>query len=264
MRIIFIFITITLTSITQSQTNYYVDAANGNPTWVGLSCVFVSGNVGPSSSISDLLSTASITDGDIINIAAGNYNDTPTITHNITINGYIGSGGGTDVIFDLSAGDMVFNMTGVTTFTVGAVCGGTAADRFLLIGSTTTGIYQKTGDILFSSAIFNIIPPFLWRIDPPCGISGAESIPSEYQLKQNFPNPFNPTTNIRFTLPTSEFVILKIYNLLGEEISILLNETLPAGLHTINFDASGLKSGMYVYRIKAGGFSESKKMLLVK
>jgi len=86
----------------------------------------------------------------------------------------------------------------------------------------------------------------------------------DYSLSQNFPNPFNPSTNISFTLTRSTFVTLKIYNVLGNEITTLVNEVIPGGNHQIEFDASGLSSGVYLYSITAGDFVETKKMVLMK
>jgi hypothetical protein len=87
---------------------------------------------------------------------------------------------------------------------------------------------------------------------------------SEYRLEQNYPNPFNPTTNILFNLKESGFVNLKIYNILGEEVATLLNNILPSGQHSIEFDASNLQSGTYIYRIQSNGFTAVKKMILLK
>ncbi len=95
-------------------------------------------------------------------------------------------------------------------------------------------------------------------------VESEEAIPTEFALMQNFPNPFNPTTNIKFALPTESNVSLKIYNILGEEVAALINKVMPAGFHTYNFDATRLSSGMYIYRIEAGSFVQVKKMLLMK
>ncbi|MBM4166225.1 MAG: T9SS type A sorting domain-containing protein, partial [Ignavibacteria bacterium] len=88
---------------------------------------------------------------------------------------------------------------------------------------------------------------------------------------QNYPNPFNPTTTIRFEIPVGAIhelplqTTLKIYNVLGQEVATLLNnETMEEGMHEIQFDASGLSSGIYFYRLHAGTFLETKKMILVK
>ena len=95
--------------------------------------------------------------------------------------------------------------------------------------------------------------------------------PERYNLRQNFPNPFNPTTKIEFSIPPvpmrsgkSEFVTLKVYNLLGEEVATLVSETLAAGSYKSHWDASSLGSGVYLYKIQAGGFVKVKKMILLK
>jgi len=89
-------------------------------------------------------------------------------------------------------------------------------------------------------------------------------IPISYQLEQNYPNPFNPTTTIEFSLPHTEFVTLKIYNILGEEVATLVSERLTAGGYKYNWDASSLASGVYLYRIQAGNYVEAKKMVLLR
>jgi hypothetical protein len=88
--------------------------------------------------------------------------------------------------------------------------------------------------------------------------------PKIFELSQNYPNPFNPTTTIRFSLPEASTVKLTIYNILGQEIRTLLNEYKEAGIHTLNFDASELNSGIYVYKLEAGNFVQTRKMTLVK
>ena len=93
-------------------------------------------------------------------------------------------------------------------------------------------------------------------------ISGAA--PDNFTLSQNFPNPFNPNTSINFTIPNSEFVTLKIYNILGSEIANLVSENLNAGSYSFNFDAQNLASGIYFYELKAGVFTQIKKMNLLK
>jgi flagellar hook assembly protein FlgD len=92
--------------------------------------------------------------------------------------------------------------------------------------------------------------------------------PEEYTLAQNFPNPFNPSTNIEFSIPQSSNVTIEVYNIVGERVASLVNKTLDAGYHRINFNASNLPSGTYVYQLKASGENgtivETKKMLLMK
>jgi len=86
----------------------------------------------------------------------------------------------------------------------------------------------------------------------------------EIGLAQNYPNPFNPSTNISFALPQRERVTLEVFSITGQMVVMLVNEILNAGNHTIQFDASGLSSGTYIYRITAGNFVQTRKMVLVK
>jgi len=86
---------------------------------------------------------------------------------------------------------------------------------------------------------------------------------NDYLLEQNYPNPFNPTTKIRYQIPELSFVTLTVYDVLGNEISIIVNEEKPAGSYKIYFDGDGLSSGIYFYRIKAGSFIVTKKMMLL-
>ena len=85
-----------------------------------------------------------------------------------------------------------------------------------------------------------------------------------YKLDQNYPNPFNPTTQLRFSIANSEFVNLSVYNSLGEQVTELLNESMPAGEYSITFDAANLPSGIYIARIAAGSFTQMIKMSLLK
>ncbi|MBN2089983.1 T9SS type A sorting domain-containing protein [candidate division KSB1 bacterium] len=89
-------------------------------------------------------------------------------------------------------------------------------------------------------------------------------VPLEYRLEQNFPNPFNPATTISFALRARGEVTVKIFDLLGREITTLLKEELPAGVHQVVFDATELPSGVYLYRIQTEGFCQTRKLLLVK
>lgn len=90
------------------------------------------------------------------------------------------------------------------------------------------------------------------------------NIPTKIELYQNFPNPFNPITTIKFDLPKKEFVTLKVYDISGREVAILLNDFKNAGSYIAGFDASHLSSGVYFYSIKAGSFKETKRMVLIK
>ena len=94
---------------------------------------------------------------------------------------------------------------------------------------------------------------------------------TEYTLEQNYPNPFNPTTKIKYQIPKSGNVTLKIYDILGAEVATLVNEFQAEGRYEINFNASGhsgtvrnLASGVYIYKLQANEFTQSKKMILIK
>ena len=89
-------------------------------------------------------------------------------------------------------------------------------------------------------------------------------VPKNFSLQQNYPNPFNPTTRIRFTIPSKDFVTLKVYNTLGEEVAVLINKEMNAGSYEVDFIAQNLSSGVYFYTLKTTGFTKTMKMLLIK
>jgi hypothetical protein len=88
--------------------------------------------------------------------------------------------------------------------------------------------------------------------------------PTEYSLSQNYPNPFNPSTVITYALPEAGYVSLTVFNLLGEKVATLVNENRSAGIHSVEFNASDLTSGLYIYTLEANGFVHSQKMVLMK
>ncbi len=100
--------------------------------------------------------------------------------------------------------------------------------------------------------------------DFPTGVDDRLSVPLEYALKQNYPNPFNPTTTIAYVLSRAGPVTLKIFNVLGEEVETLVNEEEAAGAHTVSFNAQGLASGLYIYRLVTQDFMDVRKMVLLK
>jgi hypothetical protein len=90
------------------------------------------------------------------------------------------------------------------------------------------------------------------------------NLPDRFVLEQNYPNPFNPSTTISFTLPATSYVSLKIFDALGQEVSSLVSEELQAGKNTRQWNASGFSSGIYFYRLQAGMFTDTKKLLLIR
>jgi hypothetical protein len=124
--------------------------------------------------------------------------------------------------------------------------GSSGGEQYQLRGCVLNGIVY--GD---TASVIGIIP------------IGSE-IPNSFSLSQNFPNPFNPTTKIKFDVPQTSFTKLIIYNLLGREVATLVNEELKPGTYQTDWDASGFSSGVYFYKIIAGEYTETKKMVLMK
>lgn len=115
-----------------------------------------------------------------------------------------------------------------------------------------------TDSLVTTSEVFSFVVGTLAISDD------LQGIPTEYSLSQNYPNPFNPVTMIKYGLPVSGDVTIRITNILGEEIVTLINETQPAGPHQVQWDANKYSSGVYFYRIQANDFQQVKKCLLIK
>lgn len=95
-------------------------------------------------------------------------------------------------------------------------------------------------------------------------VEDEEGLPSQFQLSQNYPNPFNPSTTINYALPASSDVTLKVYTLTGQEVATLVNATQGVGQYEVQFDASNLSSGIYLYRLETASFTETRMMSLIK
>ncbi len=128
--------------------------------------------------------------------------------------------------------------TGINGFAI-------SSDGYIYAATTGDGVYRSAQAI--TSADENSL-----------------ELPKQYFLHQNYPNPFNPSTTIRYELPKASYVTLKVYNVLGQEVATLVNEMQEAGYKSVEFDASKLSSSVYIYRINAGTFSDTKKLLLLR
>jgi hypothetical protein len=94
--------------------------------------------------------------------------------------------------------------------------------------------------------------------------SNKDNLATEFALEQNYPNPFNPSTKIKYSIPQSSNVVIKVFDILGNEIETLVNEEKPAGTYEITWNATNLPSGVYFYQLKAGDFVQTNKMILLK
>lgn len=120
-------------------------------------------------------------------------------------------------------------------------------------------------DLLPSCQRIRILPTEGTPPPPPSEVaSGSQSVPKEYSLDQNYPNPFNPQTTISFGIPVSSHVKLGVFNVLGEEVARLVDEEKQSGFYDATWDASSYPSGVYFYRLQAGTFVETKKLILMK
>lgn len=136
------------------------------------------------------------------------------------------------------------------------------------IAPDVTG-FKKTS-AFFGGIVFNATGNTNVRYNgedlPPVSIGNTSEIAKEYSLKQNYPNPFNPSTNIKYSIPVSGFVTLKVYDMLGNEVASLVNTAQNAGEYSVDFNTSGLhlSSGVYFYKLTTANFTDVKKMSLIK
>lgn len=139
----------------------------------------------------------------------------------------------------------------------------------LNVDKQTDGAGNPLADTLITATAATAFDD-LWFYSNPIFVSGTlsgiqnSSLPSKFELNQNYPNPFNPTTTITFTIPSNEKVSLKVYDVLGKEVAMLVNEAKEAGSYNVTFDASRLTSGVYFYRLTAGNYVSTKKLVLIK
>jgi hypothetical protein len=132
----------------------------------------------------------------------------------------------------------------------------------LITGDARSAPFTTSGSWFASRALTGVIRYVITTMSSVGNIS--TEIPNGFKLSQNYPNPFNPSTTIDFAIPKSSKVILKVYNSQGQEIATLANGEYLAGTYSVRWDASGLASGVYFYCMKAGNFSQTKKLFLVK
>jgi len=139
---------------------------------------------------------------------------------------------------------------------------GSNTDKAFAIALDNSNNVYVTGISIGSTSNFNYATI---KYTQSVGIEPVSNVtPNEYRLTQNYPNPFNPVTNIEFSIPRSGSAKLFVFDALGREISVLVNERLSAGTYKVDFDAAGLSTGVYFYRLETNGFTDIKKMMLIK
>jgi hypothetical protein len=128
------------------------------------------------------------------------------------------------------------------------------------------GITSSTGNIwpLWMDDFSGIQQAWTVGVSIIVGVASNNNVPAEYSLEQNYPNPFNPATTIKFSLPEAGYVKLAVYDITGKEVSNIIDAELRQGSYEMKWDASAYPSGVYFYRLVSGGYSETKKMILLK
>jgi photosystem II stability/assembly factor-like uncharacterized protein len=205
-------------------------------------------------------------------------------SYSVAFNGNIGFTGQTIALKSTDGGDNWASATVPGTGTIYSFNG--VADRFWYCrgsqiywsndnGASFSSQYTGTGTYDAMSLTQDGMTIRGWAVNTAGGIAmyneiligitnNQNGVPLSYSLSQNYPNPFNPTTKINFSLPKSGAVTLKIYDVLGSEVATLVNSNLKSGSYTVDWNAGGYSSGVYFYRLQAGDFTETKKMILVK
>ena len=132
---------------------------------------------------------------------------------------------------------------------------------YLIVDSSVSQAGTRMRDSIYRGFDFTITP-----LNKPTSVQEEPvgGLPLSFRLDQNYPNPFNPSTTIRYGLPHASPVTLKVYDMLGRQVSVLVNERRDAGVHEVKFDGSNLASGVYFYRMQAGSFVETRKLVLLR
>jgi hypothetical protein len=199
---------------------------------------------------------------------AGAFAKAPT-TFSACVKSTIMPGDHSYLIVALMRGDSIIAATGNCTFHIDSTISqftvmhfpitlqsALLPDSFLVIVASGLGGGQVGTEIIVDNIAFSGGGATEARLPP--------ALASSFVLMQNYPNPFNPTTHIRYQIPDIVFLKLAVYDLLGREVAVLVNETVPAGLHEARFDGEGLASGVYWYRLQAGPFTQSRAMALIR
>jgi hypothetical protein len=202
-------------------------------------------------SISSFLSTGWTT------VYDGTYTVPGTGLQYVTLTTPFGWNGTSNVLVEIC-----FNNSSYTSNTT---VNGTAATGRVAHNHSDLSSGDGCTGITSPGTTYTTLPNICFKLTPVTGAgNNLSEVPKVYSLAQNYPNPFNPVTKINFAIPKQGFVTLKVYDVLGREVSTLVNEVKQTGNYSVDFDASYLSSGVYFYRIESGGFSDIKRMILIK
>ncbi len=182
---------------------------------------------------------------------ANTYNYSLTVTDN---NGATGQTSGQIIINGESNNYVTVNPAN------GSITPGGSQNITVSLNAENLQVGNYSGQVIISTNGGNIVIPIDYLVD----VEQISELPTQFSLSQNYPNPFNPSTVIEFSIPQSSKVSLKVYDMLGREILNLIDEQKSAGQYKVNLNASALSSGIYLYKLVANNYSETKKMMLLK
>ena len=146
---------------------------------------------------------------------------------------------------------------------LGGTAAGTAFKSHGCLGQNVVSDWQGLDSARILTGIMHFSELYSWML-PVVDESNPYPLPREFQLHQNFPNPFNPMTTIRYDVPRSAHVNITVYNTRGQQVAVLVDGMRQPGYHEVVWDAAGLSSGIYFYRIAAGDFVQMHKLMLIK
>ncbi|MBK7629244.1 MAG: T9SS type A sorting domain-containing protein [Ignavibacteriales bacterium] len=183
---------------------------------------------------------------------------------------------GDSLVYINNVSDFIFNILYANYIYVDSVLRCDSLAKAFAGNTNSTAYYSKLWELskgftikLFKDASYKLtclIYTAWLNAGSPVSVEDDNSIQivSGFELAQNYPNPFNPSTSIQYAISNRQFVSLKVYDVIGNEVATLVNEEKPAGSYELHFDANGLSSGVYFYTINAGSFIETKKMILLR
>ncbi len=142
----------------------------------------------------------------------------------------------------------------------GGMVSGENTTGTVTVGQLIIGSSQNDSNTVYAGLWYTAYTPVVTSVD----LTDDNRMPFEYRLEQNYPNPFNPSTVIQFSVPEQTHVTLTVYDLLGRKVMNLVDSDFSAGNYSVTFDASGLSSGVYIYRLEAGSYISTKRFVYTK